>query len=99
MLPLLLGPKAGCYDDNNNPSKPKNKFLYAFATVHVIQHHIKQLFKWQIGIRKVEVRDYSFAQKKSQGFWTLTEHLCCNILENAFYCTELKHGQKKICEI
>jgi len=23
MLPLLLGPKAGCYSDNNNPSKWK----------------------------------------------------------------------------
>jgi len=23
MLPLLLGPKAGCYNDNNNPSKTK----------------------------------------------------------------------------
>jgi hypothetical protein len=45
MLPLLLGPKAGCYNDNNNPANPKNKFLYAFATVQVIQHHIKQLFK------------------------------------------------------
>jgi len=28
MLPLLLGPKAGCYSDNNNTSKPKiNSFM------------------------------------------------------------------------
>jgi hypothetical protein len=27
ILPLLLGPKAGCYNDNNNPSKPKVTFF------------------------------------------------------------------------
>ena len=24
--------------------------------------------------------------------------LCCNILENAFYCTELQHSQQKVCQ-
>ena len=35
----------------------ENKYLYVFANVQVIQHHIKECFKWQlIGMRKEEVR-------------------------------------------
>ena len=49
-------------------------------------------------MRKEEVRTHSFTQKKKKsGF--LNTCLCCNILENAFYCTELQHGQQNVCEI
>jgi len=39
MLPLLLGPKAGCYSDNNNPSEWKINIIMPLQLV--VQHHIK----------------------------------------------------------
>ena len=39
--------------------------------------------------------------KKKYGFLNNLQNtcLCCKILENAFYYTEIKYGQQKVCEI